>query len=130
METAPYARGRPLRWPGATRERASSKMMTLGGPMKRVLCLVAILMIGSWVAPAAQNTPAAANPQVIAIDFVALGPSGAPVTDLKPEEVIVRIGAKERPVLGLEVVQQGGPGGVDEVPQPFASSIPTRPRNR
>lgn len=98
--------------------------------MKRVSFATVVLVVGSWGAPAAQNTPTAANPQTVAIDFAAFGPNGVPVLDLKPEEVTVRIGSKERPLRALEIAQQGGAFGVDEVPPPFASSLPTRARNR
>lgn len=98
--------------------------------MKRVFLAAVVLVVGWWGAPAAQNTPTAANPQTVSIDFAAFGANGLPVLDLKPEEVTVRVGSRERPLLALEIAQQGGAGGVDEVPPPFASSIPTRARNR
>lgn len=82
------------------------------------------------VAAHAQNTPTAANPQVLTVDFVAFGPSGAPVLDLKPEELTVKIGARDRALVGLDVVPLGGAAGIDELPEPFASSIVARPRNR
>lgn len=94
------------------------------------LFLAVVLAAAAWSAPAAQNTPTAANPQTLSIDFVALGSTGLPVLDLKPEQVSVKIGSRERRLLGLEIAQQGGPGGVDDVPPPFASSIPARARNR
>lgn len=98
--------------------------------MTRSIPVTMLLAAALAVAVQAQQTPTAANPQVLTIDFVAYGPSGAPVLDLKPAEVTVRIGARERQVLGLDIVQLGAAGGVDELPSPFATSVATRPRNR
>ena len=78
----------------------------------------------------AQQTPTAANPNVLTLDFVALAPNGTPVLDLKPEEVTVKIGARDRVVRALEFVHLAGGGSAGEVPPPFASSIVARPRNR
>lgn len=97
--------------------------------MKRWFFAV-VLGLGMWTAAAAQNTPVGANPQAIAVDFVAVDANGLPVSDLKPEEVRVKIGSRDRQIQSLELVQQGGAGGVDEVPPAFASSMPTRARNR
>lgn len=98
--------------------------------MTRALVTMLVLMLGLWTAPAAQNTPTAANPRIISVDFVAFGQDGAPVLDLRPEEISIRIGSKDRAIGALELVRLGAAGGVDEVPLPFASSIVARPRNR
>ena len=97
--------------------------------MTRICFAALMLTLALGVPTRAQNTPTGANPQTLTVDFTAYGPGGAPVFDLKPEEITVRIGSDERPVRGLELVRVAGTGG-DEVPLPFASSIATRPRTR
>jgi hypothetical protein len=96
--------------------------------MTRVLFAVVLAAALAAAAPA-QNAPTAGNPQVLTIDFVAFGPTGTPVLDLRPEEVSVRIGARDRAVRGLEVVRLAASAD-EEIPPPFASSTLMRPRNR
>ncbi|MEX2272437.1 MAG: hypothetical protein WD690_13260 [Vicinamibacterales bacterium] len=99
--------------------------------MKTRISSAALLLAVASIAPAtAQNTPAAANPTTLTVDFTAYGPGGAPVFDLKPEEITVSIGNNERPVRGLELVRLAGPDPGGDVPPPFASSVATRPRSR
>ena len=66
--------------------------------MKRSISVTLVLAAVLAVTARAQNTPAAANPQVLTVDFVAFGANGAPVLDLKAEEVTVRIGSREVPL--------------------------------
>lgn len=92
--------------------------------------LVALTVAASLAVPlAAQHTPAA-NPKTLTVDFTAYGPGGAPVFDLKPEEVQVRIGSRERTVRALELVRLAGPEPAEQIPPPFASSISDRPKSR
>lgn len=98
--------------------------------MNRTLSAAVLIAVAATTSAIAQNTPTAANPQTLVLDFTAYGPGGAPVFDLKPEEITVRIGAKERPVKGLELVRLSGVRGEDEIPLPFASSIAGRPNSR
>src|SRR5688572_27093885 len=98
--------------------------------MNRTLSAAVLVAVAATTSAIAQNTPTAANPQTLVLDFTAYGPGGAPVFDLKPEEISVRIGAKERPVKGLELVRLAGVRGEEEIPLPFASSIAGRPSSR
>lgn len=56
------------------------------------------------------------------VDFVATNASGQPVTDLKPADVSVKIGGKQRAVSSLEFkkAEGGGGGAVSALPAPFA----------
>ena len=60
------------------------------------------------------------------IDFRAVGADGTPVTDLKAEEVTIRIAGRARPVKSLRLVQPSGAGGGAAapagVPPPFGTN--------
>lgn len=97
--------------------------------MFRLLTVVALALIVMLpAAPLARQTPVT-NPQTVAVDFIAAAASGAPVLDLKPEEIHIRIGSRERPVLALDAVRLAPPGA-EAVPPPFASSIASRSTSR
>lgn len=76
------------------------------------------------------QTPAAPNPASLTIDFTAYDAAGGPIFDLKPEEINVRIGSRERAVRTLELVRPAGAGGGGGLPLPFASSIAPRLTSR
>ena len=97
--------------------------------MKRSILVTVLAAAALTIGLRAQNTPAA-NPQAVEIDFVAFGEGGAPVGDLKPEEIKVTIGSDDRPVRALDLVPIGAGSNIDDVPEPFASSVATPPRNR
>lgn len=98
--------------------------------MTRILSAALAVAVAAGVPLTAQNTPTAANPQSLIVDFTAYGPGGAPVFDLKPEEITVRIGSRERPVKSLDVIRLAGMREDEDIPLPFASSIAERPRSR
>jgi VWFA-related protein len=61
------------------------------------------------------------------VDFNITGPDGLPITDLKPEEVQLKLDGKTRKVAGLELIPVAGaaaPGVAAKpiLPQPFASN--------
>ena len=76
------------------------------------------------------QTPAAPNPQSLTIDFTAYDTAGGPVFDLKPEDINVRIGSRERAVRTLELVRLAGAGAAGDLPLAFASSIAPRSTSR
>lgn len=48
--------------------------------------------------------------RLIAVDFSATGPDGAPITDLRAEDVTIRIDGRARPIRALEYVPSRGIG--------------------
>jgi hypothetical protein len=66
---------------------------------------------------------------LVALDFLALGRDGAPIPDLKPEEVSVKIGGRARPVQALNFISalpDPSQRVVSPLPPPFGSNIPTQ----
>lgn len=63
--------------------------------------------------------------QSLAVDFVATGPDGMPVTALDASEVSVRIGGRLRRVLSLDYIRAGRPRG-GTVPPPFGDNAEPR----
>src|SRR5688572_4207560 len=62
--------------------------------------------------------------ELVAVDFMALSPDGAPVTDLKPEDVTLRVDGRTRLLRSLQWIQVAGPGApaTDWIPPPFGSN--------
>ncbi len=58
----------------------------------------------------------------LTVDFLATNASGQPITDLKPADVSVKIGGKQRAISSLEykTFEGGGGGPVSALPAPFA----------
>ena len=61
---------------------------------------------------------------LIKVDFLAVGPDGKPVTDLKPENISLKVANKERPIKSLELVRtvDSAPGAAPVLPEPFGSN--------
>ncbi len=75
--------------------------------------------------PAASRQPPASQPQepgltMVSVDFRALARDGAPVLDLKPEEVVLKVGGRAREIIALELVKAGG----DTPPPPKGAKAP------
>jgi hypothetical protein len=65
---------------------------------------------------------------LLAVDFIATGPGGAPITDLSASEVTVRLGGKTRPVLAFEYVQtEATDAPVPDRLAPFGDNAERRP---
>jgi VWFA-related protein len=62
--------------------------------------------------------------ELVAVDFLALSPDGAPVRDLKPEEVTLRVDGRTRLLRSLQWIQVAGPSlhTADWIPPPFGSN--------
>lgn len=75
----------------------------------------ALLLTALLAPPAAQSQPFVLSSRdranLLAIDFVATGPGGTPITDLASNELTVRLGGKTRPILAFEYVRTGNAGG-------------------
>ncbi len=78
--------------------------------------------------PAGQAPQPAALPQepsltMVSVDFRVLARDGAPVLDLKPEEVVLKVGGRARDIVALELVKAGG----DTPPPPKGAKAPPPP---
>ncbi|GMV22381.1 MAG: hypothetical protein AMXMBFR57_23300 [Acidimicrobiia bacterium] len=62
--------------------------------------------------------------RLIAVDFSATGPDGAPLTDLRAEDVTIRIDGRARPIRALEYVPSRGLG-TDLPTLPYGSNVAT-----
>jgi VWFA-related protein len=62
--------------------------------------------------------------ELVAVDFMALSADGAPIIDLKPEEVTLRVDGRTRLLRSLQWIQVAGTGlqAADWVPPPFGSN--------
>jgi VWFA-related protein len=60
------------------------------------------------VAPVSGQVPSISRPEVL-VDFLAIGRDGQPVTDLRAEDLTLRIDGRTRPVKSLRLVQVGAP---------------------
>ena len=52
---------------------------------------------------------------LVTVDFRVVGRDGTPVLDLKPEEVVLKVGSRAREVVALELIKAGG-GSVPGAP--------------
>ncbi len=60
---------------------------------------------------------------MVSVDFRVLARDGAPVLDLKPEEVVLKVGGRAREIVALELVKAGG----DTPPPPKGAKAPPPP---
>ena len=82
-----------------------------------LVCLVASI-------PSRRPALAQSGGSLIKVDFLAVGPDGKPVTDLKPENISLKVANKERPIKSLELVRtvDSAPGAAPVLPEPFGSN--------
>ena len=104
---------------------------------RRALVVPVAMLLAFLSGPrtAAQQSQDARGTQVAAVDFVVVSKAdGQPVTDLKPEEVTLRIDGKPRPIKTLQFVRMSaaisGPGSAATMPEsdvaaPFATNRAT-----
>lgn len=62
--------------------------------------------------------------KLIAMDFSVVSADGSPVTDLRPDEVTLKIDGRTRAIRSLEYVPVRATAGID-TPQPFGSNVAT-----
>jgi hypothetical protein len=78
-------------------------------------------------APQGQATQRAG---LVTVDFRAIGSTGAPILDLKPADISLKIGGRQRDVQSLDLIQFGGGQvaadgtALAPMPPPFASNHP------
>lgn len=79
------------------------------------------------IAGSAPQKPAGASASLVTIEFRAVsGADSVPVTDLKPEEVTLRVKGREREIRSFDLIQvRGLAGGAARVPipAPFATNV-------
>lgn len=89
------------------------------------LLFVPLLSAALAVSTLAQSPQFVLSPRdranLLAVDFIASGPDGAPISDLSAREVTVRLGGKTRPVLAFEYVQAAAPSMPDRL-APFGDN--------
>lgn len=78
------------------------------------------------VAPLADQAPRVTRPEVL-IDFLAIGRDGMPVTDLRADELTLRIDGRARPIKSLRLVELGAPAAnpadlPSVLPPPFGTN--------
>jgi hypothetical protein len=81
-------------------------------PLLRPLALIPIL----FATAAAPQEPSLT---MVSVDFRVLARDGAPVLDLKPEEVVLKVGGRAREIVALELVKAGG----DTPPPPKGAKV-------
>ncbi len=75
-----------------------------------------------------QQKPPERGVELLAVDFAAVSGDGTPVTDLKADEVTLRVGGSARPIRSLQLVATATPGDevvVESLPPPFGSNTAT-----
>ena len=75
-----------------------------------------------------QQKPPERGVELLAVDFAAVSGDGTPVTDLKAEEVTLRVGGSARPIRSLQLVATATAGDevvVESLPPPFGSNTAT-----
>jgi hypothetical protein len=72
----------------------------------------------------AQPRPPERGSDLLSLQFAAVVPDGSPVTDLRPEDIKIRVGGRERTVRSLQLIALDGGGGGSHaaVPPPFGSN--------
>ena len=108
--------------------------MKRGHPI-RALVVAVLLVLGTGggidvvsTAQAPQQVPER-GVELLHIDFAVVSSAdGTPVTDLKAEEVAVRVGGRNREIRSLQMIEAAGDvdtGVVESLPQPFGTNTAT-----
>lgn len=96
------------------------------GMRARILATLTLSAGLAWTTVQAQQFVLSSQDRakLIAVDFAAVGPDGRPVTDLRPDEVTLRIDGRTRAIRSLEYVPVRGFGGTDAA-LPYGSNVAT-----
>ena len=95
--------------------------------LRYAFALIGLVTFGSAGQPAAQQSRQARTPErgadLHTIQFVAVAEDGTPITDLRPEEVKIRIGNRDRDVRSLQLITFDLPAGESiDIPPPFGTN--------
>lgn len=68
--------------------------------------------------------PAERGADLLSLEFVVVTPEGMPVMDLKPDDVSIRIGGRQRPVRSLQFIEMigGETSAHQDMPLPYATN--------
>ena len=98
--------------------------------MRRVFCTLLAVMMVAVPFLAQQDTTnqevtptIRANSRIVALDVIVTDAAGKPVTDLKPEEMVVEEGGKAQKLASFELMR-GGTGDLDTLPETIYSNRP------
>lgn len=92
-------------------------------------CLAALVAVPQAVQDLGTAQPIRSGVSLVALDFLALGRDGAPIPDLKPEDVSLKIGGRARPLQGLNFISalpDPSQRVVSPLPPPFGTNIPSQ----
>jgi hypothetical protein len=103
--------------------------LPIGSRLGWVVVLVLAVGVSTVVRAGGQGDPIRSGIELLTVDFRALDEKGNPVTDLRLEQVSVRLGGVERPVKSLQYVHVAPPAlrstgalGAKELAPPFGSN--------
>src|SRR5205823_6391000 len=89
-------------------------LMPMTTPRRSLLSLSALVVLAGLTAarPGAQQAPrtvGASGAEQISIDFLANAPDGNPILDLTKENLVLKVGGKNRVITGLQLIKIEGP---------------------
>ena len=76
------------------------------GVFHRTAIAAAVLTLTIGLGRPSGAPPQQSAERPLTVDFYALGPDGAAITDLKPEELTIRVASRARVVRSLRLVKQ------------------------
>jgi VWFA-related protein len=88
-----------------------------------MLLLSACLLAQEAAGPALETPTIRANTRMVVVDAIVTDKAGNPVTDLKPDEVVVEENGKAQKIANVELVKATN-GGPDELPPTIYSNRP------
>src|SRR5262245_6698381 len=92
------------------------------------LFLFVLLALGVGVRLAGQTAPIRVGVEFVTVDLMAFGPDGAPVPDLRPDELTLSVNGRTRQIKSFEYVGVGSvlgartEAGVPTLAAPFGSN--------
>jgi hypothetical protein len=98
--------------------------------LRRLAVLVALVGLSVTASTTASLPPVGLAQErgstLVTVDFRVLARDGSPVIDLKPEEVALKVGGRDREVVALELVNAAGgaTSGETALTPPFVTNVP------
>jgi VWFA-related protein len=96
--------------------------------MKALASCLVLLVLGGLEGlgqQASQRPSFRSGVDIVAVDFLALGPDGRPVPDLRPEDLTLRVGGRPREIKSLQFVRLASPDPGESFPMaplPYGSN--------
>jgi hypothetical protein len=85
------------------------------------VALLAVIVLAAPPVTGQQPRPPERGADLLPLTFIAVSDDGRPVTDLRPDEVTVRLGGRVRPVRSLQFIAAEDEGA-EPLPPPFGSN--------